>query len=276
MISYSFPMKKYIALLVLVSFNVSAQSLCQRLNDGVVSYLETPQSRISFKNRGGLLNGGVCWWHSRLQRASAYLADFKPSLPKPSKADIALIIRQLKSMSKIVTIPGYADFYSFTKENEAEVQKVLEIWQREDGFFNMQWVRGISGQYELPAADMKVRMDTLHDQFLKSPHPAWIMAQIKGIESHSFLLLSMNPVANGYELEVIDSNVPSQRKYFTYQVGQKFLQHPKEKYSFVPYLGFQKDYQLIEASVEKRCGNVFGLDSRDIPMGEVELEEVGN
>ena len=276
MISYPFPMKKYLALLVFLSFNISAQTLCQRVTDGVVPYLEKSESRISFKNRGGLFKGGVCWWHSRLQRSSAYLADFKPDLPKPTQEQVKLIIRQLKAMSKIVIIPGFADFYSFTKAYESEVQNVLEIWQREDGFFNQQWVRGISGKYELPAPEMKIRMDTLHEQFLKSPHPIWIMAQIKGVESHSFLVLAMNPIENGYDLEVIDSNVPGQRKLFTYQVGQKFLKHPKDKYSFVPYLGFQKDYQLIEASIEKQCGNVFGLESSEIPMGEIELEEVGN
>lgn len=269
-------MKKYLALLVLLSLNVSAQTICQRVSEGVIPYLESSESRISFKNRGGLFNGGVCWWHSRLQRSSAYLADFKPDLPKPTQTQVEQIIRQLKSMSKIVVIPGFADFASFTKAYEAEVQNVLEIWQREDGFFNQQWIRGISGKYELPPEEMKVRMDTLHDQFLKSPHPVWVMAQIKGIESHSFLILSMNPVANGYELEVIDSNVPSQRKMFTYQLGDRFLQHPKDKYSFVPYLGFQKDFELIEASVEKQCGNIMRFDSTEIPRGEVELEEVGN
>lgn len=264
-------MKKHLALLVLLSLDVSAQNLCQRVSEGVVGYLEDPESRLSFKNRGGLFNGGVCWWHSRLQRSSAYLAEFKPELQKPSLEQVKQIIRQLKSMSKVVVIPGYADFYSFTKTYEAEVQDVLEIWQREDGFFNHQWVRGISGKYELPAPEMKVRMDTLHEQFLKSPHPMWVMAQIKGVESHAFLVMRMNPIENGYEIEVIDSNVPAQRKTFIYQVGQKFLQHPKEKYSFVPYLGFQKDYQLIEASVEKKCGNVFGFESSEIPKGEIEL-----
>lgn len=266
-------MKKYLALLVLLAFNVSAQTLCQRVTDGVIPYLQLSESRISFKNQGGLFNGGVCWWHSRLQRSSAYLAEFKPELAPPTLQEAQIIIRQLKTMNKTVVIPGFADFSSFTKTFQKEVQSVLEIWQREDGFFNQEWIRGISGKSELPAEEMKIRMDTLHDQFLKSPHPIWVMAQIKGVESHAFLILTMDPIENGYELEVIDSNLPAQRKTFTYQVGQNFLHHPKDDYSFVPYLGFQKDYQLIEASVEKKCGNIFGLDSNEIPIGEVELKE---
>lgn len=259
--------------MVFLAFDVSAQTLCQRVAEGVIPYLQLTESRISFKNQGGLFNGGVCWWHSRLQRSSAYLAEFRPELAPPTLQQAQIIIRQLKAMNTTVVIPGFADFASFTKAHQVEVQNVLEIWQREDGFFNQQWVRGISGQYELPAVDMKVRMDTLHEQFLKSPHPIWIMAQIKGVESHAFLVLSMDPIENGYELEVIDSNVPTQRKVFTYQVGQRYLKHPKDNFSFVPYLGFQKDYQLIEASIEKKCGNIFGLDSQEIPLGEIEIEQ---
>jgi hypothetical protein len=266
-------MKKYLSLLVFFSFNVSAKGLCQRVAQGIIPYLQTAESRISFKNQGGLFNGGVCWWHSRLQRSSAYLAEFKPELAPPTLQEAQIIIRQLKVMTKTVTIPGFADFAAFSKAYQAEVQNVLEVWQREDGFLNSEWIRGISGQYELAPEIMKIRMDKLHEQFLKSPHPIWIMAQIQGVESHAFLILSIDPIENGYELEVIDSNVPTQRKSITYQVGQRFLKHPKDKYSFVPYLGFQKDFQFLQASVVKKCGNVFGLDSQDISLGEVELKQ---
>ncbi len=264
-------MKKYLFILALTSFNLYAQNVCERIQQGVIPYLETRESRIQFKNRGGLFNGGVCWWHSRLQRASSYLVDFRPELNRPGKEELNKILKTLKTMSGTVIIPGFADFLTFTEAYKAEVQSVLEQWQKEDGFINQQWVRGISGKYELPPIEMKTRMDGLYDLFQKSPHPMWVMAQIKGIESHAFLVLDMIPQGAGYELRVIDSNVPLETKIFNFVNGDRFLKHPKDKYSFVPYSGFQKDYDAILNSVKKRCGDIFDIDSREIPRGEIEV-----
>ena len=225
---------------------------------------------MSFKNHGGLFNGGVCWWHSRFQRSSAYLAEFSPQKSKPSAEEVQAILRHLKSMNKVVEIPGFENFNSFSKAYEKEIQQILEVWQREDGFINQQWLRGISGKYELPPIEMKKRMDTLHVQLMNSPQPIWIMAQIKGVTSHAMLILSMNQTETGYELSVVDSNFPQDRKTLTYEFGQRFLKHPKDKYSFVPYLGFQKDFKSLEASYSKHCGKDFGLKTK-IPAGDIEV-----
>lgn len=264
-------MKKYLLASLFISFNLHAQNICERIQVGVVPYLETKESRIQFKNRGGLFNGGVCWWHSRLQRASSYLVEFRPESDRPTKEQLNKILKTLKTMSSTVVIPGFSDFYSFTETYRAEVQSVLETWQKEDGFINQQWVRGISGNYELPPIEMKSRMDNLYDMFQKSPHPLWIMAQIKGIESHAFLILEMFPLGAGYELRVIDSNEPLITKSFSYVDGDRFLKHPKDKYSFVPYSGFQKDYDAILTSVKNHCGDIFDIDNREIPRGEIEV-----
>lgn len=247
-----------------------AMSLCERLDKGAERYLEHSDSRISFKNDGGLLNGGVCWWHARLQRSSAYLAEFKPTLPRPTSSELKVILRHLKFQNSVVTIPGFNNFSEFTAVYKNEIQSMLEGWQREDGFFNMQWLRGISGQYQLPSEKMKERMNILFDQYVKSPQPIWIMAQIKGIESHSFLVLDMMVTSNGFDLKLIDSNAPQITKTVLYSYGDTFLKHPSDSYSYVPYLGFQKDFQNLQASVNRYCGNAF-LDSSEIPLGEVEV-----
>lgn len=263
-------MKKYLFLLLIISFQVSAESLCERVEKNLTAYLSSSDSRMGFKNRGGLFGGGVCWWHSRFQRSSAYLAEFEPLKEKPSPAQLQNIMNNLKKMDRVVSISGFENFNSFSKAYEKQIQKVLEQWQREDGFINQQWLRGISGKSELEAQEMKQRMDTLHEQFLKSPQPVWIMAQIKGITSHSMLLVDMLPRSNGYELNVIDSNFPMDQKVIEYQVGQSSLKHPKDKYSFVPYLGFQKDFEKLQVGFKRHCGNNFGLKTQ-IPEGEVEV-----
>lgn len=257
--------------MILLSFQVSAQPLCERIQNGIVSYLENPASRLAFKNQGGLFKGGVCWWHNRLQRSSAYLLDFKPELTPPNAKQLQQLLSDLRKMKKVVVIPGFSDFKSFTKTHQKEVQQMLESWQREDGFINQEWTRGISGKFELEPEAMKARMNQLHQQFLDSPQPMWVMAQIKGIESHAFLILDMQPLVDGYELKLIDSNYPEQTRTIQYLHGQKFLKHPKDKYTYIPYLGFQKDFKTIQASVDEYCGNVLIFSGQKIPMGEIEM-----
>jgi hypothetical protein len=225
---------------------------------------------MSFKNRGGLLNGGVCWWHSRFQRSSAYLVEYHPELPAPFDHEVPQLLKEIKLMNSVVKVPGFKNFFEFSQRYQIQIQSLLEAWQREDGFINQQWLRGISGKYELGPAAMRDRMDTLFDQFKRSMKPVWIMAQIKGIESHSFLLVDMQATNEGYELLVIDSNFPLENKIISYQTGQKNLKHPKDKYAFVPYLGFQKDFISIEKGLNHYCQRS-SWDSGSIPMGEIEL-----
>lgn len=268
----SYPIRmKYLFLLILASGQLMAQPLCERASgQNPLNYLGQVDSRISFKNRGGLFNGGVCWWHSRMQRSSVYLAEFKPTAAKPDSAEVEKILRDLKSMKKVVTIPGYADFKTFTAEHQDKVQSILEVWQREDGFINQQWLRGISGKSELEPDQMRLRMDQLFDQVQASPQPVWIMAQIKGITSHSFLVLDMQVVEGGYELSLVDSNHPLDAKLVIYQYGQRALKHPRDKYTFVPYLGFQKDFTLIHGALKQYCGRSY-WQNKSIPVGEIEV-----
>lgn len=271
-IFYALGMKKYLFILVFLSLSISAQTICERMDQGVQPYLLETASRISFKNRGGLFNGGVCWWHSRLQRASAYLAEFRPEAPAPSALELKKILRQLRSMNSLVVIPGFDNFYSFTVAYKNEVQSLLEAWQREDGFINQEWVRGISGRHSLKPQELRTRMDNIYRYFLNTPQPVWLMAQIKGISSHAFLLLDMIKIDKGFELHLIDSNHPLDTRVVVYQNGQTALKHSKEKYSFVPYTGFQKDYESILPAVKRICGsNLMLEDNLEILPGEIEV-----
>lgn len=264
-------MKNLLLILSFISLPVLGSDFCDRTSLDIVTSLEVRSSRIGFKNQGGLFNGGVCWWHSRLQRASAYLVIYRPEKRPPTVQEAVQIIKTLKTLNKVVEIPGFKDFLSFSMAYQNQMQSVLEAWQREDGFFNMQWVRGISGRSELGPDQMKNRMETLYQQFLDSPHPLWIMAQIKGIESHSFLVLDMVPTPDGFELRVIDSNLPKETTTLRYSMGERSLKHPRSSYTFVPYSGFQKDYDLIFKSLKNYCNSDFSLWSRSIPKGEIEL-----
>lgn len=264
-------MNKFIVLL-LVSFGevLAATSLCEWNDFEIRSHLSQSSSRIAFKNDGGLINGGVCWWHSRLQRSSAYLIEFRPEERSPSKPELLKILHSLRVMDKTVVIPGYSDFETFSRSHQFEIQAMLNDWQLRDGFLNFQWIRGISGHSSLPSKDMKSRMDSVFNYFKNSPAPLWVMAQVKGITSHSLLIIDMKRNAHGYDLNVIDSNHPLETIDIEYHEGDTFLKAQGAKYSFVPYVGFQNDFRKIFTSLKKACPNrrIEGLD--DILDGEIE------
>lgn len=265
--------KLLLIFLSLISLSVSAQTFCGRSQTNIKTYLEDSSSRISFKNNGGLFNGGVCWWHNRLQRSSAYLVKFAPELNPPTIPEVYQILYQLRTMSKVTIIPGYHDFETFTKDFKPQVQAMLNSWQKKDGFYNFEWLRGISGRSALDPQSMRLRMNDVYDHYKKSPAPLWIMAQIKGITSHSLLVLHMEQTENGYDLKVIDSNHPADILQISYYQGDVNLKAPKDKYTFVPYAGFQQDFRLISSALRNHCGDKsLLLDVSEIRDGEVERD----
>lgn len=248
-----------------------ATDFCERTNQDIAQLLVDPANRIGFKNNGGLFNGGVCWWHSRLQRSSIYLAQFKPEADLPTDSQVEEILTSLRKMDHVVVIPGFKDFQSFSSQYQKQVQKTLDHWQFIDGFINQEWIRGISGKSSLPASEMKAQMDKILDSYLKSPTPIWIMLQIKGITSHALLVMEMKPTDDGYQLSVIDSNHPQDSRTISYHEGDTYLS--LGDMDFVPYVGFQNDFKSIFAAIQETCKNT-SFNDKSIPMGEIELNTI--
>jgi hypothetical protein len=234
---------------------VFANNFCDRTNTEIKELLLNENSRLSFKNNGGLFNGGVCWWHSRLQRSSIYLVQFAPERSIPTEDEVWDILKSLRSMNKVVMIPGFKDFSSFSLAYKPQIQQLLNQWQARDGFINQQWVRGISGRSSLQPAQLKKQMDYIFNFFQESPLPVWLMAQVKGVTAHAFLLLEMFPLQNGYHLRVIDSNKPLITRDIFYQHGDTNLTLDDRKYTFIPYTGFQKDFKQIGLAIKSHCPN---------------------
>ena len=264
------------SLLVLFAIIISipaleASEFCTRTQNDLKILLEQKSSRIAFKNNGGFFNQGVCWWHNRLQRSSAYLVNYEPSSPRPSTPEAWKILTDLRLMNKVVTIPGYVDFETFSLDYQNEMQSMLNGWQKRDGLYNFEWIRGISGKSSLPVGEMLLRMKDVYDHYKNSPTPLWIMAQIRGISSHSLMILNMKEVENGYDMEVIDSNYPQDMIPITYRQGDTSLYGHKKKYTFVPYVGFQNDFLKLSAALKTKCGEKnLGLVWKTVRPGEIE------
>lgn len=263
----------FLGLLFLIPTLSYSSDFCSRDRLDIKSLLLESQTRIAFRNSGGLFNKGVCWWHNRLQRSAVYLARFRPELPRPSTKEVRRILEFLKIMDRVVIIPGYADFESFSRDYQKSIQSLLNQWQKFDGFINHEWRRGISGSSSLAPSEMKKRMDHVYKFYRTSPTPLWIMAQIKGITSHSFLVLSMEKLTHGYVMSVIDSNHPLETIKIDYYEGDTSLHGPRKKYTFVPYVGFQSDFHKIKLALRNHCNEAKFLSPlpEQIPMGEIEI-----
>lgn len=214
-------------------------------------------NHLSFLNYGGLANGGVCWWHSMMTRNVQYLTVYRPELPKPNLEAAEKIIRQVANAQGVVEIPGYRNFYEFSLDFSRQIQSALEGWQIGDGVFGMGWIRGISGQTSLNPEELGQMMDDTYRALKKKGIIAYQMLQIKGIESHAWLVLDMVKTRDGYTLEVLDSNYEGVREV-VYQRGMRQL----SQYGAVPYTSRNSsDYRTYKYAIDQYCK--YGASAED-------------
>lgn len=207
---------------------------------------------MAFRNHGGLANGGVCWWHSRFQRNALYLTIYKPSDAKPTKAEVQKIIDKIRSGKEIIEIPGFRNFYEFSSNHASEIQRELEQWQKSDGILKFNWVIGLSGDNVVSAEKMKEQMDELYQYVEAEGNIAYQKLQIKGVTAHAWLVLNVKATKNGYDLEVLDSNFPSQTSVYKYREGQTSFKHYAYG-EFTPYLERKGEMEKVQMTILKKC-----------------------
>ncbi|WP_372654794.1 hypothetical protein [Halobacteriovorax sp.] len=206
---------------------------------------------LAFRNQGGLINGGVCWWHSRFQRNAMVTARFRPELDYPSEREVKKIIKAIRKGKKVVEVPGYRSINDFSYSNADLIQRELEKWQKGDGFLRQQWAVGLWGSHEVSEEELKERMDDLYSYVKGEGRIAYQMLQIDGIDSHAWLVFDMEKTSNGYRLQVLDSNYQRSQIY-TYREGMTSFDHDHYG-SFVPYTGKKSEHEKSFKAVEKYC-----------------------
>jgi hypothetical protein len=233
----------------------SKAAFCNEIKSNKARHQEllmaTDDMRMSFSNHGGLINGGVCWWHSRFQRNAAYLTIYRPDLPRPTREQAKDIIKDIRFARGVVTIPGYENFYDFSRDFYDEIQSRLEGWQRTDGFIMQQWVVGLAGASETSPENLKKKMDELYDQ-VSQGDVVYQKLQIKGIVAHAWLVVGMEKTENGYEVAVIDSNSPVRTQTYTYTEGDTSFYHYYYG-NFVPYTGKNRELRKLKRKVKSFC-----------------------
>ena len=255
----------FILFILLVFQQVFATSLpqsksefCQRfsssgeLNESILELSADPSNLMSFKNNGGLFNGGVCWWHSRFQRNAFYLTIFRPDLDIPTPYEIKNIIKEIRTGQKIVTIAGFHNFYEFTEANKELIQAELNNWQLYDGIVLGKWIDGLRGSTTVRALELKKSMDELFEYVSVKKKVAYQKLQIKGITSHAWLIVGTTKTEKGMEIGYIDSNSPKMSKNYTYLIGDTSF-NTKSYGNFVPYLEFKREEIRLETIAKSFC-----------------------
>lgn len=209
---------------------------------------------MSFKNDGGLFNGGVCWWHSRFQRNILYLSIFRPDLPKPTTTlEIKKIIHQVRLGTSIVTVAGYANLAEFSAQNQKLIQSELNDWQLYDGVVLGSWIDGLKGDTKVSAATLQAMMNEVYNYVAVEKKIAYEKLQIKGITSHAWLIVGMKQMPSGIELGYIDSNNPRMSEVYSYKLGDQSF-NIKGYGDFVPYLEFKREELRISNVGKDFCG----------------------
>lgn len=210
------------------------------------------RNHLSFQNQGGLINGGVCWWHSLFQRASFYLAVYRPELPKPTEKEAKAIVHSLAAGKKVVEIPGYHDMNSFSRDWQKPIQAKLEQWQKVDGFLKFKWIEGLSGSTMEKPEKIASLLDGLLADVETKKEIQWTMLQLKGIPSHSALVLHVEKTPALYTTKHLDSNYVGRIESFAYKIGDTHFYEPGYG-RFVMYPGRKKDLQNFKVAADNYC-----------------------
>ncbi len=256
-------MKKLITLIILglsastfaVTLPTTKGEFCTRFQDDTIlqNYSTEESNLMAFKNKGGLFNGGVCWWHSRFQRNIFYLSIFRPDLNRPKASEVRSLIKEIRAGEKVVTIPGFHNFLEFSETYKKEIQNELESWQIYDGVILGSWIDGLKGDTKVQAQVLKSMMDKVYDYVAIKKKVAYQKLQIKGITSHAWLVVDIKPGPNGYELGLIDSNNPKMCESYSYKFGdESFFENSYG--NFVPYLEFIREEERIASVARAYCG----------------------
>ena len=157
---------------------------------------------------------GVCWWHNLFQRSSAYLSLFRPDLPPPSREGAREIVGKIRAGDEVVVVPGFENLNSFSQHYHEFIQSELERWQRRDILVNQAWLPPF---FERREADPEVLARRMHELYfyVKEGNVAYQRLHFPGIRGvHSWLVVGMERVADGYFLSVVDSDNPVSVRFF--------------------------------------------------------------
>lgn len=214
--------------------------------------LADSDNRLAFVNGAhGIAGGGVCWWHNRIQRAALYLAVFRPEKAKPSRQKALQIIEQLKSMDRVIEIPGYANLREFSADYSREMIASLENWQVADGIFGGGWINGLARTPQTPAENWNILLN-LKKRTDRGRIPLIIINQPNSVISHSALVADVHMYTKDFAaVALLDPNFPKLGIVTVAQYQNGIYLFP------ITMIGYESDYEKFAAAhacyCQKKC-----------------------
>lgn len=252
------------------SLPLSKESYCERFDHktAIKDLSLNKENLLSFKNQGGLFDGGVCWWHSRFQRNLLYLSIFHPE--KTRDKNPRPLIKQIRLGREVVHINGFKNVEEFSTTYKKEILSELEDWQLYEGIVLSAWIQGLKGNHQISANEMQIRMNALYQYVEILNKLAYQKLQIRGITAHAWLVTDIKKTDSGFVLGVIDSNWPNQSMMYSYKVGDRSFVS-KSYGSFVPYLEFTREEERLVNVAKKYCQRAYS--SFDLDEDQIQEDE---
>jgi hypothetical protein len=208
-----------------------------------------PENKLSFENPGGWFDAGLCWWHSRLQRAALYLTNYRPSLPKPNAQRALQIIDNVFRLKTVEVIPGFSNFQQFSHAFEKMITQYLSYIQVEDTAYFTFW-RGVRPG-RVSAAFIQNQAERIYRRVAIDDKVQYVA--LKGLshwyESHAWLMVGAVRSESKIDFYYLDSNDSPQitPNKFTFTLGESTLNN------LVPYLQYDSDFWSIDMAVSRYC-----------------------
>ena len=254
---------------------------CSRTSASVRAALYDPNHRLSFKNPSGRFRTGLCWWHSRYTRSSAYIARFLPDQPKLPRKEMIRRIHRLAYMDGVTEFPGYANLWEMSKDWKPEITDALNDWQLRDALTRNSITRGWAGR-PTPKPDLLQRfMDEMFERVEVEGHVGFHKLKLRKLEygSHAWLVLAMERFPGGYILDILDSNSTGVHKILYLDgdgvIGWRQPDGVEDKYGAwamkaygetFPFEQDTTDYGHFARALEKYCGADY------VPPGAVRIK----
>lgn len=181
----------------------ASADICQMKADDFLTKAAHPLNLMANYNADGPLGTGMCWWHSKMQRAAIYLAIFdRPDLPKPTTAEALNIFAKLRDLKEVVSIPGFANWFDFSNAYKTEFYQILGHWEVRDTL-QLQFLKGIRSTEANPEMLKKISQEVNDYKRL-----TFLLLKMPLLEAHSWLAQSFELNGADFEVGFIDSNSP--------------------------------------------------------------------
>lgn len=232
----------------------ASADICQMRAEDFLAKAQHPLNLTFNRNAPGPLYTGLCWWHSKMQRAALYLAVFdQPKATKPTSQEATAIFRSLENLESVISIPGFSSWFAFTDSYRTEFYQALGDWEIRESL-QLGFLKGLRATGKTDLSMIQKISDEVNDY----KRLTFVLLKMPYLEAHSWIVQSMSTHGKHFEMGFIDSNYSSSvNKYQSqgnryYLTMQNSLQISADSDGKILYnYAWEPEDEIIEFSREK-------------------------